>query len=216
MTLKPASQDSFRSGAGRVSVGRDARRRPDVRAARSRSDRGAEGQRSRQSTTPNATRSPGRRPMAHCTGELQEAVFAEAPDADKVAALQQQLVQAQSARLAKRIAIEQQIAQILTAEQRAQVRERLARQPAAGCAVSRDGSSKPRTEKVSGPGRREAQPGHRRLASRLTAWPVGPVRAPSFKAPGRLDHRVRMANKRHASPPLVRVRVDSRPADRRW
>lgn len=64
--------------------------------------------------------------------ELQEAVFAETPDADKVAALQQQLVQAQSARLAKRIAIEQQIAQILTAEQRAQVRERLARQPGQG------------------------------------------------------------------------------------
>jgi Spy/CpxP family protein refolding chaperone len=59
---------------------------------------------------------------------LQEAVFAETPDAGQIAALQQQLVQAQSARLAKRIAIEQQIAQILTPEQRAQVRERRARQ----------------------------------------------------------------------------------------
>jgi Spy/CpxP family protein refolding chaperone len=61
--------------------------------------------------------------------QLQEAVFADTPDAEKIAALQQQVVQAQSARLSKRIAIEQQIAQILTAEQRAQVRERLSRQP---------------------------------------------------------------------------------------
>jgi periplasmic protein CpxP/Spy len=61
--------------------------------------------------------------------QLQEAIFAEAPDAGKIGELQQQLVQAESARLSKRIAIEQQIAQILTAEQRAQVRERLVRRP---------------------------------------------------------------------------------------
>jgi protein CpxP len=60
--------------------------------------------------------------------QLQEALYAEAPDAAKIAALQEQLVQAQSARLARRIEIEQQVALVLTAEQRAQVRDRLARQ----------------------------------------------------------------------------------------
>jgi protein CpxP len=61
--------------------------------------------------------------------QLQEALYAEAPDAAKIAALQEQLIQAQSARLARQIEIQQQVAQVLTAEQRAQVRERLARQP---------------------------------------------------------------------------------------
>jgi len=61
--------------------------------------------------------------------QLQAELYADAPDAQKIADLQQQLAAAQSARLAKRIAIEQKIAQILTAEQRAQVRERLASAP---------------------------------------------------------------------------------------
>jgi periplasmic protein CpxP/Spy len=63
--------------------------------------------------------------------QLQEALYAEAPDAAKIAALQEQLIQAQSTRLARRIEIEQQVALVLTAEQRAQVRDRLARQSGA-------------------------------------------------------------------------------------
>ena len=56
-------------------------------------------------------------------------MFAETPDAQKIATLQQQLVQAQCERLANEIAIEQKIAAVLTAEQRAQVRERLSQAP---------------------------------------------------------------------------------------
>ena len=61
--------------------------------------------------------------------ELQAEVFAEAPDAQKIAALQQQVLQAQAARLARQIAVEQKLAQVLTAEQRATIRERLAEAP---------------------------------------------------------------------------------------
>jgi Spy/CpxP family protein refolding chaperone len=61
--------------------------------------------------------------------QLQTELFADAPDAQKIAALQQQLAQAQSARLAKQVALEQKIAQVLTAEQRAKVRERLSEAP---------------------------------------------------------------------------------------
>ena len=63
--------------------------------------------------------------------ELQIALYADVPDQEGIAALQQQLLQAQSALQARQVAIEQQIAQVLTAEQRAQVRERLAKGPRA-------------------------------------------------------------------------------------
>lgn len=63
--------------------------------------------------------------------ELQAELFADAPDAGKIAALQQQLNGSQSARLARQIATDQKIAQVLTAEQRAKVRERLSRRPPA-------------------------------------------------------------------------------------
>ncbi|MGH9371969.1 MAG: Spy/CpxP family protein refolding chaperone [Vicinamibacterales bacterium] len=61
--------------------------------------------------------------------QLQGEIFADAPDPQKLTALQQQIGQAQSARLAKRTELEQKIAQVLTAEQRATVRERLAQAP---------------------------------------------------------------------------------------
>jgi Spy/CpxP family protein refolding chaperone len=61
--------------------------------------------------------------------QLQAEIFAEAPDANKLAELQHQIAQAHAARLAKEIEVEQKIAQVLTPEQRAQVRERLAQQP---------------------------------------------------------------------------------------
>jgi protein CpxP len=61
--------------------------------------------------------------------ELEAEVFAEAPDAQKIAALQQQLVQAQSERLAHEIAVKQKVAAVLTAEQRSKIRERLSQAP---------------------------------------------------------------------------------------
>lgn len=61
--------------------------------------------------------------------ELQAEVFADTPDAQKIATLQQQLAESQSARLARQIATDQKIAQVLTAEQRAKIRERLAQPP---------------------------------------------------------------------------------------
>lgn len=63
--------------------------------------------------------------------ELQAELYADAPDAAKITALQQQLNESQSARLARQIATDQKIAQVLTAEQRAKVRERLSRRPPA-------------------------------------------------------------------------------------
>ncbi|MGH9372671.1 MAG: Spy/CpxP family protein refolding chaperone [Vicinamibacterales bacterium] len=64
--------------------------------------------------------------------QLQSEVFAESPDAQRLAALQQQVLQAQAAELAKRIALEQKLAKVLTPEQRASVRERLAQEPSRG------------------------------------------------------------------------------------
>ncbi len=64
--------------------------------------------------------------------DLHAAIYADTVDAEKVSSLQQQLVAAVSARQTRQLAIEQQIAQILTPEQRAQVRERLARGPRGG------------------------------------------------------------------------------------
>lgn len=61
--------------------------------------------------------------------QLQAELFAEAPDAQKISALQVQIAQAESEHLTRRIALEQKIAQVLTADQRAQVRERLAQAP---------------------------------------------------------------------------------------
>jgi len=61
--------------------------------------------------------------------ELQAEVFSDAPDPQKIVSLQQQLAESQSARLARQIATGQKIAQVLTAEQRAKIRERLAQAP---------------------------------------------------------------------------------------
>ena len=61
--------------------------------------------------------------------QLQAELLAEAPDMQKVAELQARIAEAQSARLAHFVTIQQQIAQVLTPEQRAALRERLARTP---------------------------------------------------------------------------------------
>jgi Spy/CpxP family protein refolding chaperone len=58
--------------------------------------------------------------------QLQLELYADVPDAQKISDLQQQLLQAETARLAKHAEIQQKVAQVLTPEQRAQVRERLA------------------------------------------------------------------------------------------
>ena len=84
--------------------------------------------------------------------ELQAELFAEVPDAQKIAALQQQLVQAEAARLSRQIAIEQKVAQVLTAEQRAKIRERLAEPPSARRGPRRDGNDRLLDE--AGPDRR--------------------------------------------------------------
>jgi protein CpxP len=61
--------------------------------------------------------------------QLQAEVFAEAPDARALAALQQQIAQAEAVRLGRQVALDQKIAQILTTEQRASIRERLTQAP---------------------------------------------------------------------------------------
>jgi Spy/CpxP family protein refolding chaperone len=61
--------------------------------------------------------------------QLQAELLADVPDMQKLAALQTRIAETQSARLAHRVTVQQQIAQVLTAEQRATLRERLARTP---------------------------------------------------------------------------------------
>lgn len=61
--------------------------------------------------------------------QLQAELYADTPDLQKIDTLQQQLAQAEAARLAKRIEIEQKVAAVLTPEQRAEVRQKLANGP---------------------------------------------------------------------------------------
>ncbi len=69
--------------------------------------------------------------------DLRSEIFAEAPDPQRIAALQQQITQEQADRFARQLETEQQVAQVLTTEQRATVRERLAQAPARGEAGAR-------------------------------------------------------------------------------
>lgn len=64
--------------------------------------------------------------------QLQTEIFADAPDAQKLTTLKQQIAQAHAAQLAKRVTADQKVAQVLTAEQRAKVREQLAEPGAYG------------------------------------------------------------------------------------
>ena len=61
--------------------------------------------------------------------QLEAEILAEAPDDQKIEALRQQLIQAQSDEVARQIAVQRKIAQVLTAEQRAKARERLTQAP---------------------------------------------------------------------------------------
>jgi Spy/CpxP family protein refolding chaperone len=79
----------------------------------------------------DAERATQERPPAEALlhRQLQSELLADVPDGEKVASLQQQILQAHSARLAKQIVLQQRIAQILTAEQRAGLREKLSQPP---------------------------------------------------------------------------------------
>lgn len=61
--------------------------------------------------------------------QLEAEILADAPNDQKIDALQQQLVQAQAEQLARQIGVQRKIAQVLTSEQRAKARERLAEAP---------------------------------------------------------------------------------------
>jgi protein CpxP len=61
--------------------------------------------------------------------QLQAELLADVPDEQKIETLRQQLVQAHAEGLARRIEVEKQIAQVLTPEQRAKVRDELAKVP---------------------------------------------------------------------------------------
>ena len=57
--------------------------------------------------------------------QLEAALLADTPDDQQIQLLQQQVAAAEADALAQQIAIERKIAQILTPDQRAKIRERL-------------------------------------------------------------------------------------------
>jgi Spy/CpxP family protein refolding chaperone len=63
--------------------------------------------------------------------QLHAELLADVPDDQKIDTLQQQLVQAQGEELTRQVALQRKIAQVLTPEQRAKARERLAEAPRA-------------------------------------------------------------------------------------
>lgn len=64
--------------------------------------------------------------------QLQAELFAEVPDPHTLETLQRQIVEADAARLAGHVEIQQKIAQVLTPEQRETIRTRLAQAPQRG------------------------------------------------------------------------------------
>jgi Spy/CpxP family protein refolding chaperone len=62
--------------------------------------------------------------------QLRAELLTDTPDEQKIASLRDQLAAAHAERLAREIALQQKIAQILTPDQRAQAREALANRPA--------------------------------------------------------------------------------------
>ena len=68
----------------------------------------------------------GRAAVVGLHRQLEAELLADVPDEQKIDTLRQQLVQAQSDALNRQIAVQRKIAQVLTPEQRANVRERLA------------------------------------------------------------------------------------------
>lgn len=64
--------------------------------------------------------------------DLEAELLADAPNDQKIEDLKQQILVAQADGLARHIAVQKRIAQVLTAEQRAKARERLAQEPGDG------------------------------------------------------------------------------------
>ena len=64
--------------------------------------------------------------------QLEAELLADSPDDQKIETLREQLVQAQGDEVARQIALQRKIAGVLTAEQRAKARERLAEGPHRG------------------------------------------------------------------------------------
>ena len=64
--------------------------------------------------------------------QLEAELLADSPDDQKIETLRAQLVQAQGDEVARQIALQRKIAGVLTAEQRAKARERLAEGPHRG------------------------------------------------------------------------------------
>jgi periplasmic protein CpxP/Spy len=62
--------------------------------------------------------------------ELRLALLADTPDQQKIASLKQAIAAAQAEGLARRIEVQTRVAQVLTSEQRGQVRQRLEQAPA--------------------------------------------------------------------------------------
>jgi Spy/CpxP family protein refolding chaperone len=109
----PRLRGGFGGGRGEIALLRDANLTDEQRAA-IRAIRDAE---------QPAADGPAAEPRLR--RELEAELFADAPDSQKIATLQQQLAETHAARLARQIAVQQKIAQVLTAEQRAKIRERL-------------------------------------------------------------------------------------------
>lgn len=63
---------------------------------------------------------------------LEAELLADAPNDQKIEDLKQQILQAQAEGLSRHIAVQKRVAQVLTAEQRAKARERLAQEPVDG------------------------------------------------------------------------------------
>ena len=73
----------------------------------------------------------GRAALMGLHRQLETELLADVPDDQKIETLRQQLVQAQSDALTRQIALQRKIVEVLTPEQRAKVRERLAEGPRA-------------------------------------------------------------------------------------
>lgn len=75
--------------------------------------------------------------------DLEAELLADAPNDQKIEDLKQQILQAQAEGLSRHIAVQKRVAQVLTAEQRAKARERLAQEPSDGRGRGPRGGGKP-------------------------------------------------------------------------
>ena len=85
-----------------------------------------------------------RRKVADLERQLQVAVFADAPDQQKIDDLKKAVAAATAEELTARVELQSQIAQVLTPEQRAQAREALGKIVGRGGPSRVDGANSPR------------------------------------------------------------------------